>query len=235
MMSTEKKDTVEIHEVEIEGAKRSLFLGAQATLQAVYECPDCPEPVRQALSGRVSWQERVETTVARAINSPKQAPQWVATLLALGAKVVFLEDDIDESGLADYMTRVDSKRGKLGGVRLPLEVPERVWGEAHVGRTPADDPIVAAIAVVDLDSNVVRRARLGLTGVWREAARLAEAAQMLIGGQLTEERIKPVIRALDSEVDPKGDFLGSDTYRRVMAGVVTRRALEDCMKGVSER
>ncbi|MCK4693237.1 MAG: hypothetical protein KAT23_06380 [Anaerolineales bacterium] len=235
MISTRKKDTVEVHEVEMEGAKKSLILGAQATLQAVYECPDCPEPVRQALSGWVSWQERIGTTVERAIRSPKQAPQWVAALLALGAKVTFLEDEIDESGLADYLARVNSKRGKLGGVRLPLEVPERVWGEAHVVRTPADEPIVAAIAVVDLDSNVVRRARLGLTGVWREAARLAEAAQMLVGGPLTEERIQPVIAALDGEIDPKNDFLGSDTYRRAMAGVVARRALEDCMKGVSER
>lgn len=235
MMSTRKKDTVEVHEVEMEGAKRSLTLDAQATLQAVYECPDCPEPVRQALCGWVSWQERVEITVERAIRSPKQTPQWVAVLLALGAKVTFLEDEIDESGLADYLARVNSKRGKLGGVHLPLEVPGRVWGEAHVGRTPADEPIVAAIAVVDLDSNVVRRARLGLTGVWREAARLAEAAQMLVSGPLTAERIQPVITALDGEVDPKGDFLGSDTYRRAMVGVVARRALEDCMKGVSER
>jgi len=235
MMSTEKQDAVEVHELEMEGAKRSLSVGAQATLQAVYEFPDCPEPVRQALSGWVSWQARVEITVERVIRSPTQAPQWIAALLALGARVAFLEDKLGESKLSDYLSRVASKRGKLGAIRLPLGVPGRVWGEAHVGRTPADAPIVAAIAVVDLKNGDVYRARLGMTGVWREAARLVKAAEGLVGGQLTEERIQPVIAALEDEISPKGDFLGSDMYRRAMAAVLARRAFDNCVKGDHEQ
>jgi CO/xanthine dehydrogenase FAD-binding subunit len=32
------------------------------------------------------------------------------------------------------------------------------------------------------------------------------------------------------EVDPRGDFLGSEEYRRAMANVTTRRALEECLR-----
>jgi CO/xanthine dehydrogenase FAD-binding subunit len=33
---------------------------------------------------------------------------------------------------------------------------------------------------------------------------------------------------VEEEVTPRGDFLGSEEYRRAMAGVLTRRALEQC-------
>ena len=103
------------------------------------------------------------------------------------------------------------------------------WGEAHVARTPADDSIVAAVAVVEIDGDVVRQARVALTGVWPELVRLAEAPAQLIGGPLDEERIRAAAEAVEEEVAPRGDFRGSEEYRRAMAGVLTRRALEKCL------
>jgi CO/xanthine dehydrogenase FAD-binding subunit len=232
-MSKLKPDEVEILDLGMDGSKRCLSLGVQLTLQATYLTPDLPEPVRDTLRDWTTWQQRTEITVERAIRSPIQAPMFNATLLALGAHVVFFEEETGESPLAGYMSRVDKKRGKLRAVRIPIEVPGRLWGEAHVSRTPADKPIVAAIAVVDLKSDHVVRARLGLTGTWHETARLAEAAELLIGGPLTEENIGEVIKAVEAEVSPKGDYLGSETYRRKMAGLLARRALEVCRKGAT--
>jgi len=95
-----------------------------------------------------------------------------------------------------------------------------------VARTLADEPIVAAIAVVALDGDVVGQARVALTGAWPEPLRLAEAAARLVGGPLDAEHIQAVAEAVEEEVAPQGDFLGSAEYRRAMAGVLTRRALE---------
>jgi CO/xanthine dehydrogenase FAD-binding subunit len=108
----------------------------------------------------------------------------------------------------------------VGGIR---------WGEAHVGRTPADDPIIAAVAVAEIDGDVVRQARVALTGVWPEPVRLAETPAQLIGGPLNEERIRAVAEAVEKEAAPKGDFRGNAEYRCAMAGVLTRRALEKCL------
>jgi CO/xanthine dehydrogenase FAD-binding subunit len=42
--------------------------------------------------------------------------------------------------------------------------------------------------------------------------------------------IRAVATAVEDEVEPEGDFRGSEEYRRAMAGVLTRRALEQCLE-----
>jgi CO/xanthine dehydrogenase FAD-binding subunit len=36
---------------------------------------------------------------------------------------------------------------------------------------------------------------------------------------------------VQAEVTPKGDYRGGAEYRKAMAGVMTRRALQQCMEG----
>jgi carbon-monoxide dehydrogenase medium subunit len=201
-------------------------IDADALLQLVLDSPECPPLLCQTLTGAISWQARNEKSVRQALTSPRVAPQWVAALLALGAMVT-MEGDTGAAEIpleALLQRRVEGKASTLhvmvGGVKC---------GEAQVARTPADDPIVTAVAVVEIDGDVVRQAHVALTGVWPEPVRLAEAPAQLIGGPLDEERIRTVAEAVEKEVTPKGDFLGSKEYRRAMAGVLTRRALEKCL------
>lgn len=221
---------IEVQARELDGGKQILSVGAKASLQDVYECQECPQIMREALRRWVVWQKRVEYTVDRVVLSPDLAPQWIATLLAFGAHVVFNENN-HESSLADFIQRADQMRGKLAAIVLPINVPGRVWGEAHVSRTPIDEPIISANAIVDIDDGVVRQARLALTGAWREHAHLAQAAQILVGAPLLEGRFEELVKALEHEVEPPNDHRGSAEYRRVMVGVTTRRALNACIKG----
>ena len=172
---------------------------ADAPLQSVLDSPECPPLLRQTLTGVLSWQTRNETPVRRALTSPRIAPQWVAALLALGATVT----------------------------------------------VEADESIVAAVAVVEMDApstgspprvlavagqgGLVRQARVALTGVWPQTVHLAAAPAQLVGGPLDESSIRAVAEAVEKEVAPKGDFLGSEEYRRAVAGVLTRRAMESCL------
>jgi CO/xanthine dehydrogenase FAD-binding subunit len=103
-------------------------------------------------------------------------------------------------------------------------------GEAYVARTPSDSPIVLAVAAVDISDGVISRARVALTGVWDEPVRLAEAPSNLVGGPLNQDTIAATAAAVEAEVSPQGDFRGSVEYRRAMAGVLTRRALERCQE-----
>ncbi|MBN1178991.1 MAG: hypothetical protein JXD18_07255 [Anaerolineae bacterium] len=197
---------------------------ADATLQAILDQADSPALLRQTLTGALAWQVRNETTVARALRAPRIAPQWIAALLALGATVTVEGDG----------SQAEIPLKKLNGETVSaLHVPTgagRRWGEARVARTPSDEPIVAAFAVVDLDGGIVRQARVALTGAWPEAARLAQAAAQLAGGPLNADRIQSVADGVMAEVAPEGDFLGSADYRREMAGVLTRRALARCLE-----
>jgi CO/xanthine dehydrogenase FAD-binding subunit len=223
-------DVISVLSPSEDDAQAWLSLGAQSSLQAVYEATASPEILRRTLTCAITWQQRNETTVEKAMLSPSLAPQWLGALLALGSRVA-IEPGEQEEPLPDFIRHKESHHGKLRAVHLPLNVTGRVWGESHVARTPADEPIVAAVAVIDLTDNVVRQARLALTGVWRELVRLAQSADILVGGPLNHDHIRQVVAAVEREVTPVGDFRGSTEYRRAMAGVLARRALNECMRG----
>jgi CO/xanthine dehydrogenase FAD-binding subunit len=199
-----------------------------ASLQSVLDDPSCPPPVRRALTGVHSWQVRNETTIDRTLRASQLMPQWIAALLALGAAVTVDREDGSEEVLLDAVVRKEVK-GEVTALHIPILGSKSAWGEAHVARTPSDEPIVAAFAVVGMAGETVETARVALTGVWPEAVRLTEAADSLVDGPLSEERIGDVAAAVEDEVKPAGDYLGSEAYRRAMAGVVTRRALEACL------
>jgi len=180
--------------------------------------------LRRTLTGPISWQTRNETSVQKALTSPRVAPQWIAALLALGATVT-VEGD---AGPEESPLTVGAGQPRPHTLHIPPSDPNQRWGEARVTRTPADEPIVAVVAVVEVDSDIVRQARIALTGVWPETVRLAQAAEQLVGNPLDEANIQAVADAVGREVAPRGDFRGSEEYRRAMAGVLTRRALGQC-------
>jgi carbon-monoxide dehydrogenase medium subunit len=213
-------------------AEGAWSIDADEPLQSVLDSPECPLLLRRMLGGALSWQVRVETPVWRALTSLRIAPQWVAALLALGATVT-VEGDTGPAVVPLDALLQQGAEGKVtalhtvsiqgaGGMGMR-------WGEARVARTPTDEPIVAAVAVVEMNGGTVRQARVALTGAWSGAVRLAEAPEQLVGGLLDRDRIQAVAEAIEDEVAPKPDFLGSDGYRRAMAGVLARRALEQCL------
>lgn len=203
-------------------------VSANASLQAVLDDPACPPLIRRVLRARHSWQVLNETTVERTLRASHLMPQWIAALLALGATVTV--ERADEVETVELETLV---QGGSDGAPQSLHVPRSDavrWGEACVARTPSDDPIVAAIAVVNLGDGVVKEARVALTGVSSQPVWMAEAAHQLLDGEMDRERVEGVASAVEGEVQPQGDYLGSEDYRRAMAGVLTRRALVSCLE-----
>jgi CO/xanthine dehydrogenase FAD-binding subunit len=200
---------------------------ADAPLQQLLERPGCPSLVRNGLSPVLPWQTRNVKSVRNALASPRLAPQCVAGLLVLGARLTIGQDGEErEVALEAWLERTET--GKVKALHVPPGGDIQRQGEAHVSRTPADDPIVAACAQVEIVGGVVRQARIGLTGVWPEPVRLASAANHLVGAALDDGRIQAVAAAVEEEVSPVGDYLGSEDYRRALAGILTRRVLQQC-------
>ncbi|MGD2144777.1 MAG: hypothetical protein PVF54_09900 [Anaerolineae bacterium] len=200
-----------------------------ASLQSLLDEPTCPPPLRRALASTYSWQARNETTVGRTLEASRLAPQFVAALLALGASVTVGGED----GRRQVPLEVSVKRqvqGEVGELRVPCLAPGYRWGEARVARAPSDEPIVAAYAVVGMRDGIVQSARVALTGVSSGPVRLVDAPEALVGGPLTEAGIRRVAASVEEEVEPDGNYKGSRVYRRAMAGVLTRRALQACLE-----
>jgi len=240
-----------------EGGNKSLALNIKDSLQTLYEHPACPQLLHVVLSQVTSWQERNETTQGVAL---RWSPDLCAALLVMGTRVRTNKNDTQPAGevgaglfctpdppllLADFLSR----RGTIASLielSLPLEVPDRVFGHAHVRRTPGDIPIVSAYAAVDLGEGQVKAVRLALTGVWREQPQLVVcrggsiiltvyghnpqrlAPTRLVGNPLSDEAISTTAKAIAKETNPKDNYLGSAEYRREMAEVLTRRALTMC-------
>jgi len=214
-------------ETGFEGGKKSLALNIKDSLQTLYEHPACPQLLHVVLSQVASWQERNETTLGVAL---RWSPDLCAALLVMGTRVRTNKNDTQPAGeefLADFLSH-HGTIASLIELSLPLEVPERVFGHAHVRRTPGDIPIVSAYAAVDLGEGQVKAARLALTGVWREQPQLVESISRLVGNSLSDKAISTTAKAIAKETNPKDNYLGSAEYRREMAEVLTRRALTMC-------
>lgn len=198
---------------------------AASDLDSIYSSGMLPDVLRGTLEGAFSWQRRNETTLERTLNMPGLAPQWVAGLLAGGARAYVEGNPIP---LAEVLQ--NAAKQEIEAVDVP--VTGMYWGVAQVARTPVDEPIVFAIATVSMNKGVVVQTRAALTGVWQASVGEVEAVHALAGGPLNLERITEVSAKVAKEVSPKENYLGSVEYRRAMAVVLTRQALEMCLDGM---
>jgi len=228
-MTTRTKNEEAIHVLTLETDETAqwLRLDAQASLQAVLESPASPGMFRRSLGEALNRQSPSVIAVEQVVRSPGVAPQWISALLALGARVSFVEQ-AQEVTLADFLRCVGPYHGRIAAVHVLMNVPGSVSGEAYLMSRGADAPVMAALAVVVLTEGFVRQARLAMTGVWREPARLADSADLLVGGPLIIRRIRQVAEAVEQEVTPHDDVPGNAGYRRAMAGVLTYCTLEQC-------
>lgn len=153
------------------------------------------------------------------------------SLLAVDAQaiVVAAEGPPQQAALR---TLADAPAGYLSGhllleVVLPKRLAQARHGLATVARTPRDEAIVAAVAVVEPDQAVatvvlggVTAQPLVLSGLdefTQDPDRLPAAAADLLAGQTLV-----------------ADFRGSADYRGRMAGILARRALSEALASVQQ-
>jgi xanthine dehydrogenase small subunit len=207
-----------------------LWLGANATLEETAAHPATPALFRRALTRAIPPAQRNGVSLGELVEFPTQAGEAIAALLALGATIVFALPDEQRIPLAELDLTIAQpslpRKGLITALTIPAPTSSQGAGAAHVARTPADESIVCAAAVVALDSaGLVSQARVALSGCWAEPARLAESAARLVGGPLDDAAIGRAAGAIEQEVDPVEDYRGSAAYRRAMASVMVRRAL----------
>lgn len=215
---------------QIARAAKVLRIDPALSLDAVFIDANCPIVLKDALQKTVVWQVRNETSVEKAVSAASLLPEVTLALLALDAHVLFSSGD---TLALDAFYQRSSKRDVMKALLIPV-VESRYYGTGRIGVSPSSDPIVAVAASVDIDSTRIVQTRIALFGVWPGRQWLAKSVSQLEGAELTDGSITQAAEAVMQEVDPKEDYHGSAEYRRSMAGVLVRRALEVCMKGAKE-
>lgn len=141
-------------------------------------------------------------------------------LLALGAIVTRLDLDMRFTMGAWLGLQQDAARYLLGRVRLTRGTPHCAVAYEKVARTPADLPIVGAVAYVTPgQGGKFPFVALALCGVAAHPVAQPNVAQVLA-------ETGDIERALENLVlNPPSDHWGSAEYRTEMARVLSRRAL----------
>lgn len=212
-------------------------LGAMTPLQTLVGSPELrslaqgilPEAAR--LAGH--WGLRQLATLEGALLTRKSLPELTLVLLALNAEVVVLQANGNrpEVPLAEYLAFQWPPDELMLEVKWPLDPVQTIGGAVErVARTPRDSAIMAVAAVLRLENGVCRQARVALSHAGSEAELMVVFVPRLEGRVVSADLLKAVADVVQNNAKPPADFRGSAEYRREMAGVLTRRALEAAWK-----
>jgi CO/xanthine dehydrogenase FAD-binding subunit len=212
----------------VRDSENSLRLGSMLTLeqarQACLERADeYPKLAGLAMVLKAEMPETLRNTFAIGDLLMERNPQspTLTALLAMGGIIKRVDLEMRFTMTAWLLMRQEFKRWLLAQVRVTRGGKRCGVAYEKVARTPADAPIVGAVAYVKFPGEGDQfQARLALMGA---------APTPLPQPRVTRhwETSGDLAAALDAlELDPLGDHWGSAEYRSEMARVVAKRALE---------
>ncbi len=227
---------------EIKKSDEGIYVGALCTQRAVETHPLVSElvPLISYAYGRIATPRiRHMATVGGGLvhGDPSQDPP--PSLIALGARVILSSaSDQRELLLEDFYLDYYETDVREGEVLTDLVVPAAPRGSGtsylkFLPRTADDYATVSAAAVVSRTSdNTCQDLRLVLGSVGVTPIRAVEAEKLLIGQSLTDENIRSAVATVKHVVDPLEDYRGSADYKRDMAEVFARRAIERAVENI---
>jgi aerobic carbon-monoxide dehydrogenase medium subunit len=235
-------------------------LGSMTPLQMLIETPALqslvqgilPETAR--LAGHLGLRQLA--TLEGALLSRKSLPELTLALLALEAEAVVAKKDggRQDVPLAQYLAlqlhenelllevkfAVEPGAGakldagaKLGAGAKPGAGAKIGGAVERVARAPRDGAVMAVAAVLRMEANICRYARVALSHAGSAAELMVVLIPRVEGQVVTASLLYGVAEAVQTAVNPVADFRAGADYRREMAGVLTRRALEAAWKRAS--
>jgi len=181
-------------------------------------------------------QVRNKGTIGGSVAHADPAGDWPAAVLALNAELVVASKNGDrtikaENFFVDLLTTALEPREILREIRVQpngtaqaySKMPHPASGFAVVG--------VAANHSLNAGGGC-DGAGIGITGVSAKAYRASAVESALKGATLNETTIANAAARAADGIDINGDLFASADYRRHLAVVYTRRAIEAAMKSV---
>lgn len=207
-------------------------IGSLTTLQTVADS----EILAKHLSGLVSDAARQAvpsglrqaTTMGGVLLARDGPPDVLLALLMCGAEVIVQGEQRRKIDLADFLA-ADQRLlpGELiVGVVITGDGGHGGGALVRIARAPRDEMILGAAAALRVVEGRCRSPRLGLAGVGARPYRVASVEKLIDHQTLTPEVLATIAQIIEAEVTPSTDFRASAEYRRAMAGVLVRRALE---------
>ncbi len=159
---------------------------------------------------------------------------WGSVMLAMGGQVVARSArGVRSVPITEFFDGPFSTVLRADELAVEATVPDpgrRSFGTyLKLERKVGDFATVGVAVFVATERGVVRRAGIGLTGVGPTNIKAVEAEESLIGGRLTEQRIKQAAQLAAAASEPKTDVRGSAEYKRDVVRVFVERGLSQSM------
>ena len=166
------------------------------------------------------------------------AAELPAVALALGSELIAASTDgarfiAAEDFFTGFLSTTLQENELLVGVRFHQATAGSLSSVQELSRRHGDFALVGLACALQLsDDGTIDDAALSFFGVASTPSRASEAEQQLVGSRPTTELFDEVAKMVSNELDPPSDAHASSNYRKHAAGVLTRRALEDCMSQI---
>ncbi len=215
----------------------NIHIGSLATLHCIIESPLLQKAPNQLL---IEAAELVATPGIRNLSSlwgclqaQGGPPEVLLALMALGARAIFLGKDgfrreFPVTELVDQSPNIFPEGRMM--VEVILTKSEAGWALERVARTPKDEAIVAAALCMDVEHGKMKNVSIAIAGIGPKPRMFEEAKKLLAGNALDVKLAETVAEKVKAQAKPVTDFRAGEEYRRAMAGLVVRRALEKTWK-----
>src|SRR5262249_8224261 len=190
-------------------------------------CPLLPETA----SHLGDMQGGKKGTIGGSLVHSDPAADWPAAILALDAELVAKSTKGDRVIKAsDFFVEMLTTALEPGEVLREIRIPtgKGKVGQAYVKvRHPASGFAVVGVAVnLSIDGGQCQSAAVGITGVSSKAYRATKTEGALQGKTLDVKTLGAAAAFAADGVDVNSDLYASTEYRKQLAAVYTRRALE---------
>jgi len=162
------------------------------------------------------------------------------SFIALGARVALASASGKrtlpvEEFFRDYYESIIQPGEILTEVIVPSRTPNS--GTSYIKFLPrtADDYATVGVAVLltlGEDGGTCEDVKIGLGSLGTTPLRARQTEAVLRGQPMTPALMRQAAEVVEGEVDPLDDFRGSARYKRQMAQVFTRRALEQALANI---
>ncbi|MDQ4106299.1 MAG: xanthine dehydrogenase family protein subunit M [Actinomycetota bacterium] len=132
-----------------------------------------------------------------------------------------------EEFFQDYLFTALEPQEVVTEVRIPKLGPNTGWSYKKFARRSQDWAIVGVAVVVEKENGSISSARIGLTSMGSTPIRASATEEALIG--VGAEGVAEAANAADEGTSPATDNAASAEFRRHLARVWTRRAVEEAL------
>jgi CO/xanthine dehydrogenase FAD-binding subunit len=230
---------VAIHAIEglrgISGSGGGLRFGALATHEELVAHPVVRErfsALADAAAIVGSHATRAQGTIGGNLMNASPAMETGGPLVCFDATVTLQSGDGSrELPVAELFAGPGQTTADAGELLTAVDIPEPPagTGSCYVRleyRRQMEIAVVGATAVVVLDGGKISDARIAITALAPTIHRVAEAESALVGTDGTRDPAEEAANAAAAAAAPISDVRASEDYRRAMAAVITRRAIE---------